>query len=92
MYQCKCCHCGKLFDSENKRCVDCGECNIPSAQPDKLEKMWRERCKCCEHFDVTVDGDKVTGWCYMFEDFMPNCKQYVYEMSDADAHHALTGE
>jgi Zn finger protein HypA/HybF involved in hydrogenase expression len=27
MYQCRCCHCGRLFDSKNKRTVDCGECS-----------------------------------------------------------------
>lgn len=57
-----------------------------------LEKMFRERCKCCEHFNVIVYGKKVPGWCYMFENFIMNCKQFESVMSDADAHHALTGE
>lgn len=59
---------------------------------DKLEKVMRFRCEGCDYFNITVDGIHQDGWCYMFADFMPNCKQYSYTMTAEHAHHALTGE
>lgn len=30
MYQCRCCYCGQIFESENKRSIDCGVCDKTS--------------------------------------------------------------
>ena len=54
---------------------------------EKLERIFRDRCKCCQYYKI-----KTKGWCYMHQDFVLHCKDYIYEMSAADVHHALTGE
>lgn len=30
MYQCRCCYCGQIFESKNKRAIDCGVCDKTS--------------------------------------------------------------
>lgn len=36
----------------------------------------KKKCRDCKWKLETVDGQPEDSWCYMFEDFMPDCAKY----------------